>query len=520
MVRWLNAHAEIKEEFYTAIDEQNDDIVAALTIFRELVERFPDKIEVYANLAIATAVTWDQPQRGVYDYVGHQVRTKSELPPGQMGAIENFACYASADRPVRQYVTLLPWEFLVHVVNHKTPASERQWAVRNYQANRVMYGKCYQEVPYDKEMLDSGSEVAKLNGKPYTLENIRQFGGVCAMQADFAARVGKSMGVPAEYVGGESSYKDLHAWVMWVEVQNVTKSGIAFSLQSHGRYSYDKYYVGTLTDPHTGQQITDRQLELRLHAVGMNPTARRQVALAMRAYPMLREKGKMAVADQLRFLYDAINVSPWNEEPWLVLAKMSRDGAIGKKHGDQMLVTLKKLFSTFAALPDFSWKVFDDLITFQQNPRQRAKLYGLLVAQYEKAGRPDLSCEARLKYTAYLVADERYKEAVQGLGFTIKKFPDEGRYVPKMLDKLEDICGKHPFPHVKELLAEFYQDLLPKIPATRGQSPSTFCKEMYKRAIERFKSLGRDDLATQYGVLLARLEAGPPQGATVGIGGR
>jgi protein-S-isoprenylcysteine O-methyltransferase Ste14 len=62
-------------------------------------------------------------------------------------------------------------------------------------------------------MLRTQSEVCRLNGKPYTLQSIKDYGGVCAMQADFAARVAKSLGVPAEYVGGEANFGGLHAWV-------------------------------------------------------------------------------------------------------------------------------------------------------------------------------------------------------------------------------------------------------------------------------------------------------------------
>ena len=237
-----------------------------------------------------------------------------------------------------------------------------------------MYGKCYKDVPYDMEMLNSNFATAKLNGQIYTLENIRKFGGVCAEQADFAASVGKSIGVPAEFVHGESTFGESHAWVMWVELLNVTRTSIVFHLESYGRYSYDKYYVGGLTDPRTGQEITDRQLELWLQAVGADPIAHRQAALAMRAYPMFREKNKMTVADQLKFLDSAMKLSPWLEEPWLEVAKMSRDGLLGKEHGKRMLGILDRLFITFAEVPDFTWKVFDDLITFQTVPKQRGKL--------------------------------------------------------------------------------------------------------------------------------------------------
>ena len=74
----------------------------------------------------------------------------------------------------------LPWEFLVHVINHRTPEKERQWALQNYFNKRSMFGRCYKDVPYDYEMLNSQSKVAKMNEKEYNLPNLKSFGGVCA----------------------------------------------------------------------------------------------------------------------------------------------------------------------------------------------------------------------------------------------------------------------------------------------------------------------------------------------------
>ena len=45
------------------------------------------------------------------------------------------------------------------------------------------------------------------------------------------------------------------------------------------------------------------------------------------------------------------------------------------------------------------------------------------------------------------------------------------------------------------------------IPPTRGNRPSKYCMEMYQRAINRFTSAGRADLAGQCTTLLARLKA-------------
>jgi hypothetical protein len=294
---------------------------------------------------------------------------------------------------------------------------------------------------------------------------------------------------------------------MWVELKSVSKTGIVFSLESEGRYFSDKYYVGSLTDPQTGQATTDRRLELRLHAVGTNPLAYRQAGLLMQTLPMLREKVTMTPAEQLVYCKEVIKLSPWSEGPWQSIAKLSREGVLGKEYGKQMLATLESLFTTFAALPDFTWTVFDDLIVFQTVPRQRAKLYGRLLTLYEQAKRPDLSCEARLKYVDYLVKDGRYKEAVEGLAVTVKLFPDEGRYVPRLLDRLEAVCKEGKIVRSEEGLARFYKEYLPLVPRMRGDRASLFCMDVYKRGIAHFQSSGNTELAQLYSGRLQQLKS-------------
>ena len=450
-------------------------------------------------------MTWDDERRGVYDYVNHQRRTKSKLREPRLAAVDNFEYMITAEQYMQLRSQYLPWEFLVHVVNHKTPVDERKWARLGYCPRIVMFGKCYKDVPYDDVMLNTGSEQARLNDKEYSLPALRTLGGVCAMQADFAARVGKSIGVPAEYVHGESIYGESHAWVMWVELQNVTKDNITFSLQSAGRYRGDKYYVGTLRDPQTGQEITDRQLELRLHAVGMSPQNKRHAAMLMKTYPILVEKAEMDVTDRLAFLSEVVELCPGNEAAWTAAASMSRSGEIAKEHQKQMNKAVNMLFVTFAKFPDFTWEIFDDLIAFQDVRKQRATLYERLVVLYEQAGRPDLACEARLKYTEYLVEDKQHKQAIAGLAFTIMKFPEEGRYVPKMLDKLQEICTQ--VPAMESQLAQFYRNFLPKVPQMRQSRPSNYCMKVYERGIEVFLKNGLMDLAQLYQMQLAALKA-------------
>ncbi|MEK6259673.1 MAG: putative Ig domain-containing protein [Planctomycetota bacterium] len=501
--KWLDQHNDFKEELYTAFRPE-DDIPAALTLLKTLLEKFPAKLDEYGQLAIATVVTWDR-DRSTYDYVHHQRRTHSVLPDGMLGAVENFQYFVDAERVMQGRAQFLPWEFQIYLINHKTPRPEREWAAANYVAKRTMFGKCYADVPYDTEMLKTESKICKLDGKDYTLLNLKELGGVCAMQADFAARVGKSLGVPAEYVSGEANNGGLHAWVMWVEVKQVTRTGISFTLESHGRYFGDKYYVGKLRDPQTGKGITDRDLELRLQAVGLNPLSFRHAKLLMQVYPQLRDKLGWKPMQEIVFLNEIIEMCPGNEAAWQQVAKLARDGRVTTESYRLVTAMFDKLFRTFANFPDFTWQVFDDLVQYQKNDKQRNKFYERLVQMYEAGGRPDLACEARLRLSDYLLEEGRSKDVIAGLAFTIKKFPEEGRYVPKLLDKLERVCEG--IKGADQQVLQFYQEFIPLIPPKRGNEPSEYCMKMLDRAVKKFTAAGQAQQAQVFANQLAKLKA-------------
>jgi hypothetical protein len=504
LAAWLDANPEIKEEFYCAINEKHDKIGAVLTLFKDLWKDNPDKLKTYWNLAVATAVTWDDPARGVYDYRGHSLRCKCTLPTQTLEAAANFKYVLDNDKELQGRGQFLPWEFLVHVVNHRTPLDERKWAVKNYLNKRVMFGQCYKEVEYDHGMFRGGTP--KLAGQDYTLPNIRAKGGVCAMQADFAARVGKSLAIPAEYVRGEGRFAGVgHAWIMWVELKQVTKTQILFTLESFGRYDIDKYYTGTLNDPHTGQEILDRDMELRLSMVGYDKQGKRHADLAMRAYHLVRDQLPDASA-HVDYFNKVLTLCPWNEEAWQALAKLSREGVLKKNHLKAVMVYLDKLLATFEKFPDFTFKVADDLLSVQDDLGQRTRTYEKLVALYEKADRPDLACQARLTLAGYQLEGKKHKEAATGLAATVEKFPAEGRYVPKLMDKLDEACKQ--FKGGSDLLAGFYLRLLPKVPTKRGDEPSKYCIALYEKAIAFFKEQKKPKEAEALANALARIRLG------------
>jgi hypothetical protein len=490
LTAWLQDNPDIKEDFYTAIDEKHDQIEAALRLFKDVFKQFPDKFKEYYNLAIAVAVTWDRKVPGVYDYRHHQVRTRSTLPTGLIGAVANFQYLVDQEKRFQGRVKYLPWEFLVHVVNHETPADERQWCLKKYLRNWSMIGQCYKHIAYDHDML---KDKPHLEGKEYTLANIREYGGVCAMQADFAARVSKSLGVPAEYIWGQANTGGLHAWVMWVELKKVTETQVLFSLESHGRYFTDQYYTGNLYDPQNGQPILDRDMERRLWLAGSDRTGKRQADLAMRAYALLMGPMGLDAEQRLTFLNKCITLCPHYEGTWLALGRLCREGKLETGKAAKALAQIDTLLKTFRRFPDFTWKVFDDLLSVQKDKTLRNRTYGRLVTLYELAGRADLACTARLKLAGYQIEQEKWQDAAKGLAFTIKRFPGEGRYVPQMMVKLQEVCKK--YKNGTKLLKAFYLDVLSAIPPKRGDEVSQYCLSMYKQAITFFRANDSEKVA-------------------------
>jgi hypothetical protein len=502
LTEWLDAHSEIKQTFYTALHEKFDKLPRALTLFKELWKKSPEQVEKYSNLAVAVAVVWDDEARGVYDYRGHQVRTKSKMPDRLVDALDNFDYIASNEKATEGRAKQLPWEFLTFVVDHRTPTAEREWAQKYYQTGKGRIASWHQDVPYDHDMLKGERDKASglqphLAGRDYTLVNIRNHGGVCAQQADFAARVGKSVGIPSVYCWGESSYRGLHAWWMYVQIQSVGKDQIRFNLVSDGRvrgFVKDQFYTGFVVDPQTGQRILDRDMERRLWAVGKDLQGKRHAGLAMSAYPWLSQQLSLDAKERVAYLDRCLQVSPLDEDAWLEFARLAKEGQLQAEQKAAVRAHLTTLYKTFPAYPDFVLRLVDDLLTVQPDPAERVKVYVEVVALCEKANRADLACAARLKITDFLGAQDKWPLASQGLIYTIKKFPNEGRYVPKMTARLQEVAS-----HYKEgskALATLYLDLVPAMVLYYEGEDNAFISELYKQAMSYLEENKMDKTAT------------------------
>jgi hypothetical protein len=165
---------------------------------------------------------------------------------------------------------------------------------------------------------------------------------------------------------------------------------------------------------------------------------------------------------------------------------LTRDGKV--TDAGNAARTADQALTIFAKFPDFSWKIVDDLLTPVKDKASRSRLYERLVTGYEGLGRPDLACEARLKLVEYQVEAKEWPKAANGLAQTVRKFPDEGRYVPKMMEKMQEVCGAKEYKAGVELLAKFYLEILPKVPKKRGTEVSKYCVDMHEQALTFLKT--------------------------------
>jgi hypothetical protein len=287
-------------------------------------------------------------------------------------------------------------------------------------------------------------------------------------------------------------------------VKAVNKDAVAFTLESHGRYFGDNYYVGTLLDPKTGKKTTDREMELHLTAVGNAPHNSRQADLLMRAYPIARDVKALTTKQQLAYLNKVLTLYPMSDAAWVELAALHRDGKLTDSVEATRLVD--KALTTFAKFPDFTSQIVGDLLTAQKDKVYRTRTFEKMATAFEGLGRPDLACEARLKLVEYQTDAKDHKKAFDGLANTVRKFPDEGRYVPKLVTRMQEVSKD-----VKGgdgLMAKFYLEILPRVPPRRGDEVSEYCVKLHKQAIAYLKEHNKPKETAAVEQSLARVGGG------------
>jgi hypothetical protein len=237
----------------------------------------------------------------------------------------------------------------------------------------------------------------------------------------------------------------------------------------------------------------------------MNVPAKRHADRVMAAYTAIRDELKFPVKEQLAFLDQLLKLCVGNEAGWHAVAAISKNETLDKNDEKVVVTALDTLFRMFAKVPDFTWEVFDDLIGFRKDEKDKIALYQRLVQLYDDAKRPDLACNAVMVLADKMAAQNQQLIACQGIMATVLRYPEEGRHVPKLIDQLDKLSQG--IAGADAAFVAFYDKFLPTIPRERSSLPSPYCIAMYQRGIKKYRATGNEAFAVAAEVELEKIKA-------------
>lgn len=236
----------------SVIISPKDDISAVFKILNDIWKNNPDDFKSFSNLAIAIAIVFDTQPPSSYPH--SQVSEKS-LPRKLQQPVDAFKMWVNDRRKGRlmSKIENLSVEELKFLVATILPQADRVWAQRSVSTNSNSIPKLYSGVPYDYARLNAKEFTWIDERGEYSLENIKNKGGICTDQSFFTSEVAKAKGLPAFIFSGAGS-DGFHAWVGYM-----VKSGKwNFSV---GRFASGNFVTGKTYDPQTWDIATSHSLE-------------------------------------------------------------------------------------------------------------------------------------------------------------------------------------------------------------------------------------------------------------------
>jgi hypothetical protein len=247
---WVLHNPEALRAFLSILSP-TDFLPLVFSHWNSMVEADEDARDSYLPLALALAVVFDEPWPRKWPH--HQVE-QSSVPFSDDPLPERFAQWKKANESGRLYYDLrsLEADQLRFVIDVPLEESELVWARANARFPRSDFGRAFSSIRYDHARLKEG-QFKWPPETPYTLEEIKERGGICVDQAYFAMISGKAHGLPTLYFVGQGQDGG-HAWFGYMR-------GMDRWEMDCGRYENQNYAVGEALDPQTWRPITDHEID-------------------------------------------------------------------------------------------------------------------------------------------------------------------------------------------------------------------------------------------------------------------
>lgn len=436
LAAWLTAHPTIERALLLALDPIYDDAAAALAHFDTLRQRFPEDIERYYHLAIASAVVDDSPDAVPSSrYVLIWGVNEQQWPalPGPLERFERLVDDARAGRLLMDPAALV-WPLLVHVIDNDLPGSEQTWARQRYAGQargqaRALPG-IYHEVRYDTAKL---GHQPSLGTRPYLLANLLNptIGGVCVDQAHVCSRIMKTFGIPAIKMRGDGRYGGAgHAWCAYLHL------GQRPEIRDTGRYNQDNYWTGTAFDPQRRIVVSDRSLMMMLAG------AAHDYGAAIEAEALTRIAATTWVTDpqaSYALTREAIDRNPYCARAWEMLAAHY----LAESYDDRALARhVTTMLRRLPAHPDASFDFITTVLTRipLTDHKRRQAIYGQCIARVY-AARPDLQLQMALAQCQELFAAGDIIAGLNQAHAVATRNAAEGRLILPLIELVVSACA-------------------------------------------------------------------------------
>ncbi len=356
-------------------------------------------IEKYAECAAAVCVVHDNPMP----------RTANENWVMPADGVDIFRYFVKNEKSLAFGLKDVPASLLVFVVDAAAPIDELEWA-------RTQFGKncnveqLYSNIRYDYEHVISGTK-KKITTNGFTLQNIKQWGGVCVDQAYFTTEVAKALGIPAAIVGG----RDETIGHAWAGVFKGKKGDLGWNFNT-GRYESYQTVRGSVRSPVTGAYLSDGELDVIADSFMQTPREREEahalasagkrlseIALGVggRPYPPRvdllsglpddADARPATTASALALLRKSVQKSPSTLEAWWIVREMAAKNTLTmddrRDWADALEVLCGKKY------PDFTWLMLEPMIASIDDPKSQDAMWGRVAEVFKS--RPDLVASVR-----------------------------------------------------------------------------------------------------------------------------
>jgi tetratricopeptide (TPR) repeat protein len=440
LLPFLLDHPKLAREL-VFLKTPHDNTRKAYDVLRKLKGAFGERLAQYPGLT--AALCW------VHD--GKYKRHINGRPVTLHDPVKLFAYYAEHRSRMIFDVKSMPGELLVWVVSVTRPVEELRWSLARYQGKTAI-GRAFFDIEYDTDRLREGEQKA-IAKHPYTLPNIREYGGVCADQTYYATSVSRAIGVPAAYVTAQSAGPG-HAWVGFLHRYNDT----ARWNFATGRYGPYQGLRGRIQHPQTRRRVTDSRVGLLAKLINTTRADRLAAAAATDAVRRIRKMRGGAepphpnmlptsepirpltaqdptVERALTLLKTAVEHNPASVAAWQQLVQLARTGSLALEQKRQWTKVVNRLVP--ARAPAFMVHVLRPMIETVSEPQTRHALWNRLFEQIKH--KPELAAEVRLAQARLWENEGDFEKAGKFYLHIASEYVDDGPFAVTALKRAENL---------------------------------------------------------------------------------